>query len=242
MRKKACKKCGQTFDTDKPGSYLCPACAADSKRRSVFRDRICIDCGATFVGYPKSKRCPACQSAVNRERDAKIKRDGPKRKLGSIDNCQNCGKEYIVESGQQRYCKACAAESVGENIRSRKRDYMAVYAPGHREEKEENRRNNKVCLICGKIFDDGLPSATCSPECAKKLVTLRNNESLYRSGKRKTPPDQRYDSGLPKSGVVGVTARRNGKWQATYKGHYIGVFDTIEAAADAIDNFKGAKR
>jgi hypothetical protein len=95
MRKKACKKCGQTFDTDKPGTYLCPACAADSKRRSVFRDRICIDCGATFVGYPKSKRCPDCQSAVNREMDAKIKRDGPKRKLGSIDNCQNCAKKLI---------------------------------------------------------------------------------------------------------------------------------------------------
>jgi hypothetical protein len=190
------------------------------------------------MGYPKSKRCPTCQAAANRVSAAAHKRNGPARPLGSTDICQNCGKEYTVESGRQRYCKDCAAEAVGENVRSHKRDYMATYEPEHSDEKESNRSYNKVCLICGKIFDDSLPSVTCSPECAKKLATIRVNESMYRSGKRKTSPYEKYDSGLPKSGIVGVTARRNGKWSAAYKSHYIGVYDTIEAAANAIEVYK----
>jgi hypothetical protein len=238
MRIKSCKHCGQTFETDKRGAYLCPACALQAKRDSVYRERICIDCGTPFMGFPKSKRCPACQASVKRTRDAAQKRNGPRRPLGSTDTCQNCGKEYIVESGRQRYCKDCAAQAVGENVRSHKRDYMEAYAPEHRDEKEHNRSYNKVCLVCGKVFGDGLPSVTCSPECAKKLTAIRNNESLYRSGKRKTSPYEKYDSGLPKSGIVGVTARRNGKWSAAYKSHYIGVYDTIEAAASAIEAYK----
>ena len=49
------------------------------------------------------------------------------------------------------------------------------------------------------------------------------------------PADQRYNSGLPKSGVVGVTWKKdNKKWQATYKKKYIGLYDTVEQAAKAI--------
>jgi DNA-directed RNA polymerase subunit RPC12/RpoP len=238
MRLKACKHCGQTFETDKPGAYLCPDCAAESRRRSVYRERVCIDCGASFMGYPKSKRCPDCQGKINRARNAQQKQRGPVRPLGSTDICQNCGKEYIVEVGRQRYCKECSAQAVHSNIKSHKRDYMASYSSEHQDEKEANRSFNKVCLICGKIFDSDKPTVTCSPECSKRLATIRNNESMYRSGKRKTPPDQKYESGLPKSGIVGVTARRNGKWSAVYKSHYIGIFDTIEAAAQAIEDYK----
>jgi hypothetical protein len=238
MRTKACKRCGKAFETDQRGKYLCPACALQAKRASVYRERICADCGVAFMGYPKSKRCPSCQTAVNRARDIAQKRNGPARPLGSTDICQCCGKKYIVESGLQRYCKDCSAQAVRSNVNAHKQEYMAAYAPEHRDEKEANRSFNKICLICGKIFDDGEPSVTCSTECAKKLAAIRNNESLYRSGKRKTPPDQKYESGLPKSGVVGVTARRNGKWSAVYKCHYIGIFGSIEEAAEAIEKFK----
>lgn len=70
MRLIACKKCGVVFETDKRSAYLCPACALKSRQDSVYRERICIDCGAHFMGYPKSKRCPECQAEANRQRTA----------------------------------------------------------------------------------------------------------------------------------------------------------------------------
>jgi hypothetical protein len=143
-----------------------------------------------------------------------------------------------VESGTQRYCKNCAAGASRDSIRAHKREYASAYTAEHKAVKEANRTGNKVCIICGKVFDNGKPSVTCSPKCAKELKRRRENEALVRAGKRKTPPDQRYASGLPKSGIVGVTARRNGKWQAAYRGHYIGVYETIEAAAAALEEYK----
>lgn len=55
------------------------------------------------------------------------------------------------------------------------------------------------------------------------------------AGSEKIPADQRYNSGLSKSGVVGVTWKKdNKKWQATYKKKYIGLYDTVEQAVKAI--------
>lgn len=188
MRLKSCKRCGAVFETDKRGAYLCPACALAARRASVLRDRVCIDCGAVFHGYPKSKRCPECQRRVNRERDLALKRIGPKRKLGSIDQCQCCGKAYVVESGRQRYCKDCAKDQTARNIRENKRLYMAANAEASKPEKADNRSYNKVCLVCGVVFDADTPTVTCSPDCAKRLKAFRMAETDFRRGKRKSKP------------------------------------------------------
>ena len=63
-------------------------------------------------------------------------------------------------------------------------------------------------------------------------------EADIRRGKRKSPVGVKYDSGLPKSGIAGITARRNGKWQVAYKGNYIGVFEDIPAATAALEKYK----
>lgn len=188
VRRKACKKCGGVFETDKRGAYLCPACASASRRASVYRERTCMDCGATFWGYPKSKRCPTCQAAITRERDAAHHRRGPARKLGSTDICECCGAEYIVEGSLQRYCKACAPKAVRENVLKAKRQYAADNAERFAAQKAENRSYNKVCIICGKVFDADTATVTCSPTCAKRLKYLWLAEADYRRGKRKTPP------------------------------------------------------
>lgn len=171
MRTKKCKRCGGLFDTDKTGAYLCPACSLQAKLDSVCRERTCIDCGATFMGYPKSKRCPDCQAAVNRERERMHKRTGPKRPLGSTDHCEACGAEYVVESGRQRYCKKCARSETANNIRAAKRVYQAEYlTPERLEQKAENRSYNKVCPVCGNVFDTGRPDVYCSDECRKSVL------------------------------------------------------------------------
>jgi uncharacterized Zn ribbon protein len=184
MRRKSCKHCGGVFETDKKGTYLCPECAVKAKRNSVYRERVCVDCGKSFLGYPKSKRCPECQKNVNKARDIERHRNGAKRKLGSIDLCQNCGKEYVVESGLQRYCKDCAEQTVHNNVNAKKREYMVGYTAEHREIKKANRSYNKVCLICGKVFDSDTPTVTCSAECAKRLKAIRNVEAAERKKER----------------------------------------------------------
>lgn len=194
MRRKACKKCGAVFETDKAGAYLCPACAAASRRASVYRERTCIECSKTFWGYPKSKRCPTCQADVNRRRDAAYHREGPARKIGAADVCERCGAEYTVEGGLQRYCKACAPIAIRENVLARKRQYAADNAERLAPQKAENRSYNKVCTICGKIFDANTPTVTCSPECAEKLRHLWQAEADFRRGKRKTPPKNKEES------------------------------------------------
>ena len=100
------------------------------------------------------------------------------------------------------------------------------------------RTDRKVCIVCGNVFDADTPTVTCSPSCAEKLRKQRQEEADIRRGKRKSPVGVKYDSGLPKSGISGITARRNGKWQASYKGRYIGIYEDIQAASAAMEKYK----
>lgn len=116
-----CKRCGRPFQTAAPGESLCPDCAAeDIDQHRIIRERVCIDCGVTFLGDPRAMRCPSCQEKRIRERDRDRKKTGPARKLGSVDRCERCGAEYVVNSGRQRYCKKCAAEVAAEAVRQRR--------------------------------------------------------------------------------------------------------------------------
>ena len=161
------------------------------------------------------------------------------RPLGSVDYCEICGKEYVVNSSRQRFCPDCAKSATKENVKELKKQYYNQNKEKIFAYKTEMRSNRNVCVICGKIFDAETPITTCSPECKKEYMRQKQNKADIRRGKRKLPADQRYDSGLPKSGIPGVTYRRNnGKWSASYKRHYIGVFKTIEEAKEAIELYK----
>lgn len=240
MRIRACKNCGQLFEvpTGKE-AYLCEECARKSKYNSVLRERTCKICGASFTGYPRSFFCPECSAERKKQQKKIYKKRKASRPLGSTDVCENCGKEYIVNSGLQKYCPDCAEKKVKENIRAHKREYMAENIEKSEELKAETRGKRYICPICGKEFEKHTSAATCSPECERELRRRRQNRSDIKRGKRKMPEDQRYDSGLPKSGVVGVTYhRKSGKWQAQHNGKYIGLYDTVEQAVKAIENYK----
>lgn len=94
-----------------------------------------------------------------------------------------------MESGLQRYCKQCAPIQTAQNVKQHKRRYMEKYSAENAETKAENRSYNKICLVCGKVFDAETPAVTCSPECAKRLKSYRMAETDYRRGRRKTPPE-----------------------------------------------------
>ena len=245
MRQRICKNCGKVFvvPTGKE-SYLCEECAKKSKSNGVIRERICKICGASFMGYPRSFFCPECSAERKKQQKKIYNRRQAKRPLGSIDICENCGEKYIVNSGRQRYCPTCAEKKVKENIREHKREYMSENSEKSKELKLETRGKRYICPICGKEFEKHSTCVTCSPECEKELRRRRQNRADIKIGKRKIPADQRYNSGLPKSGIVGVTYhRQSGKWQATKNRKYIGLYDTAEQAKQAIEKQgSGARR
>ena len=240
MRTRICKNCRKVFDvpTGKE-AYLCEECAGKSKSNSVLRERTCKICGATFLGYPRSFFCSECSVGRKKQQKKIYKQRKASRPLGSVDICENCGKEYIVNSGLQKYCTECAENRVKENIKAHKREYMAENSEKSEKLKDETRGKRYICPICGKEFEKHTSAATCSPECERELRRRRQNRADIKRGKRKIPEDQHYDSGLPKSGIVGVTwKQKNQKWQATYRRKYIGLYDTVDQAAEAIENYK----
>lgn len=74
---------------------------------AIYDNRICCVCGRTFSGGPRSWYCPECREDRRREREKKYRSGPAKRPLGSYDICENCGEQYIVASGLQKYCPAC---------------------------------------------------------------------------------------------------------------------------------------
>ena len=238
MRLRNCKRCGKPYETERPGTIFCPACSEAYHKSAPVRNRVCRQCGATFTGGPRAWYCPSCREDRRREADKQRKTAGTARPLGSTDICKRCGKAYIVSNGRQMYCNDCADIAVKEKVRAHKREYYAENSDALNDHKREVRVDRKVCIICGSVFDADTPTVTCSPACAAKLRKLRQDEADIRRGRRKTPAGVPYDSGLPKSGIVGVTASRSGKWRAAYKGKYLGVFPSIPDAAAAIEKYK----
>lgn len=189
-----CKRCGVIFLVN-PGSdrSYCSECFKDIKRESVLRERICATCGTTFLGYPRSKYCPTCKKEAmlqDHRRSNERQKNGTARKIGSTDICQNCGSAYTVVSGLQRYCPECARTVVNKNIQNHKRKYMLENRVEKGEQKKERRRNRRICVICGKVFDPKTCTNVCSPKCKK----IRNSEFQKRADIKRGKYCKLYDT------------------------------------------------
>ena len=187
MRIIQCKRCGKIIEATGEQAY-CEECRKKIKIESVMRTRICKECGIEFTGGPRASYCPECR----KERQKKADRERKKRKtsartIGSIDTCEICGKEYIVSSGRQKYCKECAENAVKEKVRAHKRIYMQGRKEISSENKKARKENRKICIICGQAFNSDTNTVTCSKECAEKLKKIRQEEADIRRGKRKSP-------------------------------------------------------
>lgn len=229
MRQHICKNCGKIYLTDKQDSTACPACAAEIKK-DVLRAKVCAMCGKEFVGYPRSKYCAACRSIAQREANRRHRKNGTSRPIGSTDTCANCGKPYIVNSGRQRYCPDCAKVVVPQNVKAAKRESRKERADEINAARAERRKDRRICAVCGKPFSAPTPTVTCGAECAAELKRQRQARADIKRGKAK--PERllgKKERTAPQSGIPGITWCRN-KWQLTYKGNYIGVYDTVEAA------------
>lgn len=164
--KRICKYCGKTYEGD-PGSSACPECVAERKKTTI-RDRVCRQCGKTFPGGPRAWYCPECRKVRMRERNARHKSAGTARPLGSIDKCEVCGKEYVVNSGRQRYCPQCAPERYREIDRAQSKAWNAENTTPEKRKAERKASGAAIpCAVCGKLFVPTTPAVTCSQECRK---------------------------------------------------------------------------
>lgn len=168
---KVCQNCGKNFWAPY-GYYYCTECAKKRKTDTVVRIRTCQDCGVEFFGGPRARRCPDCAYEAKKESTRHYKKNGPQRKIGSIDKCERCGKEYVVSGGRQKYCDDCKREALLEWQRPRKREYNKM--TNQKEKKKERRRaTEKVCVYCGRKFSTTTTTTLCSDYCRERQQKYR---------------------------------------------------------------------
>lgn len=165
------------------------------------RDKVCVDCGAHYLGYPRSMRCPVCRAEAEskalreyRER----KRAGKARAVGSTDLCEVCGKPYTVNSGLQRMCEACS--KARNNARA-----LAYYHESKAENRERRhalragttaqaaKMRTKRCPTCGKDFTpDARHRVYCSDACAAARTMATGNAPAEKQHGLEGRPIERF--------------------------------------------------
>lgn len=183
-----CKKCGLIFDGTKEASY-CADCRHTIKSASVIRPRTCRTCGVTFEGGPRAWYCPCCRRVRQLKSDLEghqRARLGITRKIGSIDLCANCGKEYTVNSARQKYCRDCSTGCVKTTVNAHKREYMQANAAENYQKKSDRYKDRRVCVVCGKTLQTTANnhSEYCSEECRK--IRNRKYDAKRRTKKKET--------------------------------------------------------
>lgn len=242
MRTVKCRECGRIVTAEK-SETLCQECREKLAGSSTIRSRTCRACGALFPRGPRAWYCPSCRAerakAANRESKARAKA-GKTRKLGSTDICTICGKPYTVDGSNQRYCPDCAADTVRQIDREQGRKWANDHRENLRSRKKEWAQTRKVCVVCGTQFYTGTAAVTCSSTCAKVMRSYRQAMADHKRRGSPAPTIEAVKTRLENlSGVPGVSRSRNGKrWVAQHKGKYLGTFDTIMEAAEAIEKNK----
>lgn len=238
MRTIRCWNCGAEVKASGQ-TALCPACRALLASASTVRLRTCRTCGASFPGGPRAWYCPDCRAertkAANRASKARA-RAGKTRKLGSTDICTICGNPYTINSPNQRYCPDCAADAVRQIDQAQSRAWAADHRGEMLDRKKERARNRKICVVCGSQFYTGTTAIVCSEKCAEVMKSYRQAVADHKRRGLPPPTIESVRSRISQqSGIPGVSRSRNGKrWVAQHKGKYLGTFDSISEAEEAI--------
>ncbi len=188
MRNKVCRTCGKPIPNESQYATVCPECSTKNRSAARNKMRTCIDCGKEFMGYPKSKRCPECQSDADKRHNAEYRRrrkNGVARVIGQFYSCEICGKEYMLTSGQQKYCPDCKDKAT----RARDAELTRKWISAHHDEIEKRKYVARACVICGKPIPRGSQKITCSPECAKAREKQRRRAVYARKGIGEMPED-----------------------------------------------------
>lgn len=148
----------------------------------MMQDRVCRteSCGMTFQGGPRAYYCPSCRTERQRIQGLEYKaraRKGLVRKIGSLDKCDRCNKDYTVNAGLQRFCEDCQPIHALEYDRE-------TSLPFYHENKEKinparndrRRVGDRKCDFCGNTYTQVNKQLTCSDNCKRDLKNKKWNE------------------------------------------------------------------
>lgn len=146
-------------------------------------DRVCRMCGMEFKGGPRAWYCPDCRKIREKERAAKYRKHGFERKIGDTDYCRHCGKPYIIKNGLQRYCPECGQENQKLVDRRQSLAYYKINKEVINPKRAEKRRvDDRICVVCGKLFHPMAQQKVCGEECRK--IWIRQQQRKYDKKRR----------------------------------------------------------
>lgn len=144
-------------------------------------NRLCRRCGVSFEGGPRSWYCPDCRKQRGKERAKKYRKNGFQRHLGDTDYCRHCGKPYIVQSGQQRFCKECGEINhklvdAQQSLSYYRKNKDAINPARNERRRELRQAVDRKCVVCGNLFKPKGKQLTCSKECRREMRNTLNRK------------------------------------------------------------------
>lgn len=89
-----------------------------------------------------------------------------------------------MQSGLQRYCKECGEENRKLVDRRQSLDYYRQHKDAINPRRNERRRvPERMCVICGKMFQPRSRQITCSEQCRKEWRRSMD-KAIYQPRKR----------------------------------------------------------
>lgn len=154
-------------------------------RTKKFKNGIikkCIICGKEFLGHTLSKYCDDCWLEQGRKRTMKNYHNR-KRRVGDIDYCIDCGKEYVITSGVQKLCSECAKKRANYHsaLQRWKKDVdkpKPTYPLPERVKKEKRLNSTEICPVCGKEYIVMGEYQKCCLDCAAKQRKKEYKEAV----------------------------------------------------------------
>lgn len=146
---------------------------------TTLAPRICTICGKQFLGGPSARFCPECRQEKQKEYARAYKRR--KRAGKSIvmgvtkGKCARCGKEFVYQSGLQKYCPDCAEEAMREVDRKTGRGWLRraadKYGQQYINDRNRERRvySHDNCHECGAPLPPGHGPTTLYCDACLKL-------------------------------------------------------------------------
>lgn len=176
-------------------------------------ERICSDCGRTFLSEKKKRLCPECKQRHNRENADRLREKQGKTKLTTFI-CEDCGKEFQKKNSQQKRCTECTykryhepkmmkCERCGKEVQRKNRGqkYCTECAGIARREQSEayNRkiseqraaaRTTRNCARCGAEF---WPKVALQKYCTDCSI-IKQHENANKAGKLRREEDWKVPS------------------------------------------------
>ncbi len=153
---------------------------------SLIKDCICKQCNIIFKGGPRAYYCPSCREDRKKETNRshrENKKAGNSRTLGATDICQQCGGQYMITAGLQRFCPDCKKS---HNLEHDRVTGLAYYHTNKNDINPERNKKRRIgvskCEWCGATFVCTNSAITCSPECKRALINHKWNIRRNKKG------------------------------------------------------------